>query len=48
MREAGIFRERWADLLQNGDPFYNPHYALDASEFRMKGEFLAQENPENF
>lgn len=35
-QEAARFRERWAKALADGDPYFNPHFSLDHSEFRLK------------
>lgn len=32
-REAAAFRARWAALLQQGDPYYNPHFTLEYENF---------------
>ncbi len=29
--EAKKFREKWQDVLEKGDPYYNPNFSLDAS-----------------
>lgn len=35
-REIAIFRERWAEILKNGDPYYNINLSLDKSDFSLK------------
>lgn len=35
-REAAAFRERHADILKNGDPFYNPHFTLAHENYGYK------------
>ena len=35
-REAKRFRKRWADLLQQGDPYYNPNLTLEHSDCSLK------------
>lgn len=35
-READLFRERWPDILLNGDPYYNPNLSLDKADFSLK------------
>lgn len=35
-KEAALFRERWKDLLAQGDPYYNPNFSLDRSDFALK------------
>ena len=34
--EAGLFRERWRGLLAEGDPYYNPNFSLDHSNYTLK------------
>lgn len=33
--EVALFKERWSDLLLQGDPCYNPHFSLDYSDYRV-------------
>lgn len=35
-KEAALFRERWKELLAQGDPYYNPNFSLDRSDFALK------------
>lgn len=35
-RESAVFREKWKDLLEKGDPYYNPNFSLDRSDFALK------------
>lgn len=35
-REAERFREKWKDVLEKGDPYYNPNFSLDRSDFSLK------------
>ncbi|MDE5716389.1 MAG: glycosyltransferase family 2 protein [Lachnospiraceae bacterium] len=35
-KEAALFRERWKELLEKGDPYYNPNFSLDRSDFALK------------
>ncbi len=35
-KEADILISRWADILKNGDPYYNPNLSLDANDFSLK------------
>ena len=35
-RESAAFREKWKDLLEQGDPYYNPNFSLDRSDFALK------------
>ncbi|MCR5650139.1 MAG: glycosyltransferase family 2 protein [Lachnospiraceae bacterium] len=35
-REAGCFREKWKDVLSAGDPYYNPNFSLDHSNYTLK------------
>lgn len=36
--EVARFRSRWSDILEKGDPYYNPNLALDRSDFALKRE----------
>ena len=35
-REAGRFREKWKKQLEQGDPYFNPNFSLDRSDFSLK------------
>lgn len=35
-RESQKFREKWKDVLEAGDPYYNPNFSLDRSDFALK------------
>lgn len=35
-RETSLFGERWGELLENGDPYYNPNLTLDKADFSLK------------
>ncbi len=35
-REAGIMKERWAGLYEEGDPFYNPNFSLERWDYTLK------------
>ena len=37
-RESEAFRAKWKDLLVKGDPYYNPNFSLDRSDFALKVE----------
>ena len=34
--EAAMFREKWKAVLEKGDPYYNPNFTLDRSDFSLK------------
>ena len=34
--EIEAFRERWQDLLDAGDPYYNPNLTLRYEDFRLR------------
>ncbi|MCL2718013.1 MAG: glycosyltransferase family 2 protein [Lachnospiraceae bacterium] len=34
--ESARFREKWAAVLAAGDPYYNPNFSLDRSDFALK------------
>ena len=33
---AALFRKRWAELLEKGDPFYNPSFSLSYGDYRLR------------
>lgn len=35
-RESAHFREKWKSVLEKGDPYYNPNFSLDRSDFALK------------
>ncbi len=35
-RESELFRRKWAEALKKGDPYYNPNFSLDRSDFSVK------------
>lgn len=35
-RESEVFREKWKEVLAQGDPYYNPNFSLDRSDFVLK------------
>ena len=34
--EVESFRKRWSDILENGDPYYNPNLTLLAADFSLR------------
>jgi GT2 family glycosyltransferase len=34
--ESARFRTKWAEVLAAGDPYYNPNFSLDRSDFALK------------
>lgn len=34
--EAEHFRTKWKEVLEKGDPYYNPNFTLDRSDFSLK------------
>jgi len=34
--EAARFRERWKELLKQGDPYYNPNFTLERCDYSLK------------
>lgn len=34
--ESARFRERWKTLLEKGDPYYNPNFTLERSDYTLK------------
>ena len=37
-RESEAFRAKWKELLDRGDPYYNPNFSLDRSDFALRYE----------
>lgn len=37
-RESEQFRTKWKDVLEAGDPYYNPNFTLDRSDFSLRQE----------
>lgn len=35
-RESAHFREKWAKELEAGDPYYNPNFSLDRSDYTIR------------
>ncbi len=35
-QESAHFREKWKEVLEKGDPYYNPNFSLDRSDFSLK------------
>lgn len=35
-RESGLFRERWKEELENGDPCYNPNLTLEKADYSLR------------
>ena len=35
-RESEKFREKWKAVLEAGDPYYNPNFSLDRSDFSVR------------
>lgn len=36
MNEQAMFKEDWHEILENGDPYYNPNLTLSAEDFSLK------------
>lgn len=36
--ESALFRGRWKALLEKGDPYYNPNFSLDHSDYSLRVE----------
>ena len=36
--EQNNFKKRYHQLLQKGDPYYNPNLSLTASDFRLRDQ----------
>ena len=35
-KEIAIFKERWPDIFEKGDPYYNPNLTLKSQDFSLK------------
>lgn len=35
-KESEAFRRKWKEVLEVGDPYYNPNFSLDRSDFALK------------
>lgn len=35
-REAEVFQKRWMEILEKGDPYFNPNLTLDKADFSLK------------
>lgn len=35
-KEAGDFKLKWKDVLDKGDPYYNPNFSLDNNDYSLK------------
>lgn len=39
-KESEAFRRKWKEVLKAGDPYYNPNFSLDRSDFALKIQAL--------
>ena len=37
-KESEVFRDKWKEELAKGDPYYNPNFSLDRSDYSLKVE----------
>ena len=35
-KESEVFRNKWKEELEKGDPYYNKNFSLDRSDFSLK------------
>lgn len=35
-KESEMFRQKWKEELEKGDPYYNPNFSLDRSDYSLK------------
>ena len=35
-RESALFREQYKEILAKGDPYYNPNFTLDKSDYAIR------------
>ncbi len=38
-KEVAIFKERWKEKLENGDPYYNPNFNQEEANFMLKNYY---------
>jgi len=36
-KESDLFRNKWKEILEKGDPYFNPNFSLDYSNFVLSG-----------
>lgn len=36
-KESELFKSKWKEILEKGDPYFNPNFSLDYSNFCLKG-----------
>ncbi len=41
-KECAYFKKKWKEELEKGDPYYNPNFSLDHSNYTLKAAPLAQ------
>jgi len=41
-KECDIFKAKWSEELEKGDPYYNPNFSLDHSNYTLKAVPMAQ------
>lgn len=41
-KECEIFKAKWKEVLEKGDPYYNPNFSLDHSNYTLKAVPMAQ------
>lgn len=37
-RESAHFRDKWKEVIDKGDPYYNPNFSLDRSDFTLRSK----------
>ena len=35
-KEIATFEKKWPEILENGDPYYNPNLTLKSQDFSLK------------
>ncbi len=35
-KESALFRAKWNEILKQGDPYYNPNFSLDRSDYALR------------
>ena len=41
-KECDFFKDKWKAELEAGDPYYNPNFSLDHSNYTLKAAPMAQ------
>ena len=42
--EIDRFEEKWKDILEKGDPYFNPNFRLDVNDYVVKNSKVEYKN----